>query len=134
MDYIFMTSRADAGNAYLFRDDGTTDFGLTLYDGNSSATIAADASWLVHSANYLLGFNILGGLEWYAVLGDTYMSWIGSSPTMPPLSTIVYVLEYRGEDSTGNLYAIQGSAELFVGSGSYPKFRGYWGNTGWGFE
>jgi putative pyrroloquinoline-quinone-binding quinoprotein len=133
MDYIFMTSRADVGNAYLFRDDGTTDFGLTLYAGNSSATIAADASWLVHSANLLLGFNILGGLEWYAVLDDTFMNWIGSSPTMPPLSTVVYVLEYRGTDSTGNLYAIQGSAELFVGSGSYPKFRGDWWNTGWGF-
>jgi hypothetical protein len=72
-------------------------------------------------------------LEWYAVLEDTEYGWITSSATVGP-GGVVYVLEYKGASSQeGYLYAIQGSADLLTSEGSFPKFRGQWGNTGWGF-
>ncbi|MBW1808813.1 MAG: hypothetical protein JRJ87_11515, partial [Deltaproteobacteria bacterium] len=135
MDFIFMTSRADAGNAYIYRSDGTLheNVELTLLPANSSITVAADAFWLVHTGQELQGFNLMGDMEWYAILGDTHMTWITSSPTIAP-GAIVYVLEFTDYDAfTGRLLAIQGSAELFQGTGAYPKFRGDWWNTGWGF-
>jgi outer membrane protein assembly factor BamB len=131
-DYIFMTSHSDTGNIYVFKDDGTEVKGGTLPDGNSSPTLTADSTYLLHTGYFLGAYTVLGNLEWYAVLDDTEYDWISSSPTIG-YDGVVFVLEYRGFEGSGYLYAIQGSADLFTGEGSFPKFRGDWANTGWGF-
>ena len=122
---------------WVYQSDGTEVLGGTLPNNLSSATIAADSTFLLHTGPFLGAYTLSGNLEWYTTLNDTATDWITSSPAFAPIinvddPVIVYVLEYRGVNSSGTLYAIQGSAPLFDGAGSYPKFRGNWYNMGWG--
>ena len=127
-----MTSMADAGNLFIYRSDGTREYMGTLPDGNSSATLSANSTFLLHTGNRLAAYSWPATEEWSTTIDDTESNWIKSSPAIGP-NNVVYVLEYKGTETGGYLYAIQGDSPLFEGVGSYPKFHGDGGNTGWGY-
>jgi outer membrane protein assembly factor BamB len=135
-DIIYMTSHAtgtDVGNVYVYLSDGgALTQGWILPGDNSSVTVGDDGSYLVHSGEYLFCFSLAGLMEWGVQIPVSSTGSIISSPVIGP-GGVVYLLEtWTGSDG-GYLWAIQGHANLYTGSGSFPKFRGDLGNWGWGY-
>jgi hypothetical protein len=129
-----MTSMADQGNLFIYRSDGSQVHMETLAAGNSSATLANNSTFLLHTGNRLVSYSWEATEGWSTTLDDTEYGWIKGSPTIGA-NDVVYVLEYRGsaQGAGGYLYAIQGDASLLTSQGSHPKFGGDLGNTGWGY-
>jgi len=135
-DIIYMTSHAtgtDVGNVYIYLSDGgDLAQGWILPGANSSVTVGDDGSYLVHSGEYLFCFSLAGLMEWGVRIPVSSAGTIVSSPVIGP-GGVIYLLEtWIGADG-GNLWAIQGHANLYTGAGSFPKFRGDLGNWGWGY-
>ncbi len=135
-DIIYMTSHAagtDVGNLYLYLSDGgALATGWILPGDNSSVTVGADGSYLVHSGDILFCFSLAGLMEWGVQIPVSSSGSIVSSPVIGP-DGVVYLLETWSGSDGGYLWAIQGHANLYTGTGSYPKFRGDLANSGWGF-
>ncbi|HOX44037.1 MAG TPA: PQQ-binding-like beta-propeller repeat protein [Myxococcota bacterium] len=135
---IYATSRADASNAFIFGADGSELWRATLFEGNSSFSLAANGAFHVHSVDsaggtgYLLGYSAAGTLEWYTVLEESAVDWISSSPAISPAG-VVYVVAHNGASSSGYLYAVQGVAGLNTEPGGFPRFHGNARNAGRGY-
>jgi outer membrane protein assembly factor BamB len=135
---IYMTSRADRSNAFIFGADGSVLWSADLFEGNSSFSLAENGAFYLHSAvpasgyGYLIGYSAAGTLEWYTLLEDSSVDWISSSPAISA-SGVVYVVAHRGPLGTGYLYAVQGVSGLNTTAGSYPKFHGDRRNSGRGY-